>query len=351
MSNFETGLGIMSGTSLDGLDVALVKFEDKGKDDYDFQIIRAKTYDYPGKIRDLLISGPNLSGLELKKAELTYSKFIGEIVNEFCKDIETPDFVACHGHTIFHVPQEELTYQMLSGSTLAVITGLTTVCDFRSGDLAYGGQGAPLVPIGDELLFREYAACLNLGGFANISYSLPGKRIAFDICPVNIVLNELAMKLGHSFDKDGKIARSNQVDKVLLKKLNTISFYSQSGPKSLGREWVQAEITPLLSGTTEMLIATFTEHAAYQIGKIIKDRVAQGKILCTGGGTHNNFLLERIALHAEREIEPPSSEWIDFKEALIFAFLGKLRLDSKPNILGSVTGADRNSCGGAVYLP
>ena len=351
MVKFNRGLGIMSGTSLDGLDIAEVAFltNPGGKDS--FKIISAQTYRYPKEIASLLSSAPQLDGTNLQKSEITYTRFVAQKVNQFLDDKEEVNFIGCHGHTVFHNPNEGYTYQMIDGGLLASSTGIRTVCDFRSTDLALGGQGAPLVPIGDEILFSQYAACLNLGGFANISFKSSGKRKAFDICPVNIVLNEIALRLGLEYDEGGKMARSTAPDGSLLEILNSNAFYSMTGPRSLGREWVESNISNLLKGNPKILLATFTEHAALQIGKIISREVPSGDVLCSGGGVHNHFLIERISLHAKRNLFIPSKEIIDFKEALIFALLGKLRLEENTNCLSAVTGAERNSCSGAVYLP
>ncbi|MGZ4116261.1 MAG: anhydro-N-acetylmuramic acid kinase, partial [Bacteroidia bacterium] len=239
------------------------------------------------------------------------------------------------------------------GSAIAARCKLPVVCDFRSLDVVLGGQGAPLVPVGDKLLFSEYDFCLNLGGFANISYEHKGERIAYDICPVNIVMNPICEQLGKPFDDKGEIARSGMLSNYLLNEFNQIGFYKAlaDSPKSLGKEWVIKNIDPLLN-TYELsendLLRTFCEHIAFQVGKALKNK-SKGKILITGGGAYNSFLIECIKQHTPHEIIIPDKKTIEFKEALIFAFLGVLRMRGEVNCLKSVTGATEDNCGGAIY--
>ncbi|NQV03341.1 MAG: anhydro-N-acetylmuramic acid kinase, partial [Bacteroidia bacterium] len=265
--------------------------------------------------------------------------------------------------------------QIGKGAAIAAETGLPVVCDFRSTDVALGGQGAPLVPIGDQLLFTDYHYCLNLGGFANISFVQEGKRIAYDICPANMVLNTLANQAGQAFDDNGNMARSGKILPGLLESLNHLSYYHQPAPKSLGKEWVESTINPLLDpliqhpatlslrgaeaarepkqerrgNKIQDLLHTFCEHIAIQAGNNTGiNRV--DKLLITGGGAMNSYLVERIRHYAAPQIILPDLQTIHFKEALIFAFLGLLRWRNEINILSSVTGAKRDSVGGAIYL-
>ena len=338
----------MSGTSLDGIDVALCKFSDR----HTFDLMNFRTVSYPDEWKNKLQSAHSLSALNLRLLEIEYSKFTAHIVLELLKETaQTVDFIACHGHTIFHQPENNLTYQMLDGSILATLSGITTVWDFRSGDMALGGQGAPLVPIGDALLFGEYEACLNLGGFANMSYEKAGKRIAYDISPANLLLNELANREGLDYDKNGDLARSGKIVQPLLKKLNSLEFYATPPPKSLGREWLEEKINPFIkNGSTNDLLATAVVHISDQVSYALNQSAASGKVLVTGGGAHNTYLMECISRKSHLKIEIPSAEIIDAKEAIVFALLGKLRLENKINILSSVTGASRDSCGGAVHV-
>jgi anhydro-N-acetylmuramic acid kinase len=283
-----------------------------------------------------------------------YGTYLGNQLNEFLKNQHIkPMLVASHGHTIFHQPDKKLTFQLGDGNCIAAACGITTISDFRSMDVALGGQGAPLVPIGDELLFGEYDLCLNLGGFANISFRTDHKRIAFDICPVNFVLNLLAASLGEEYDAEGCIAAAGKIDQKLLNTLNSLEYYRTPHPKSLGREWVENHVFSALEGSDLSIhdkMCTFVEHIALQCGNIINPASRTGmKLLVTGGGAHNDFLVKQIARHSNVHIVVPDKLTIDYKEALIFAFLGLLRLLGKVNCLSSVTGASRDSCGGVMH--
>ncbi len=349
-----TVLGIMSGTSLDGLDLALCEFEVYGLG-FRYKIKAAKTLDYSVVWKKRLTDVKNAGAEDYFALHATYGRFIAEEVKVFMKASGViPDALASHGHTVFHQPAKGFSTQIGCGATIAVHTGITTVCDFRSVDVANGGQGAPLVPIGDQLLFNEYEACLNIGGIANISFTdKTGKRVAYDLGIANMLLNYLAEKMGLSYDKGGKLARAGKVDANLLSELNGLDYYTQKGAKSMGREWFEKEIKTRIDAsalTTEDLLSTCTEHVACQIAKELSEKNI-GKVLVTGGGAFNTFLLERLRAQTTSEIVLPRDEIINFKEALIFAFLGYLRLTEKTNTLHSVTGAKTNSIGGAVYLP
>lgn len=347
-------IGLMSGTSLDGLDIAYCRFV-KIEDSWEYKIIAAKTIQYPKLLRKKLISAPFLSGLDLTMLDAELGRYFGSQVKKFIKknNLKKPDFIASHGHTIFHQPHKGFTLQIASGAYIAAMAEIPVVCDFRTLDVALGGQGAPLVPIGDELLFHQFEYCLNLGGFANVSLKKNKKRIAFDICPVNIVLNEIASRLGKAYDRNGLIAKRGKINEVLFKQLNELNFYRQKAPKSLGKEWSDIYILPLLNQSKlseEDLMATYVEHIAFQIAKALKAKKEE-KILITGGGAYNAYLIERIAYYTKAKIIIPESKIIEFKEALIFAFLGLLRWAGKVNTLKSVTGAKKDVCSGVIYLP
>ncbi|MDA3779527.1 MAG: anhydro-N-acetylmuramic acid kinase [Bacteroidales bacterium] len=348
MNNY-TAIGIMSGTSLDGLDIALVKFT---KDNaWSFTVLKSETYNYSDKLKTLLSSAENLSAREFLLFHNSYGKYIGEIVNVFLKDEEIkPSLIASHGHTIFHQAEKNFTFQIGNGAVIAKETGITTVSDFRTLDIALNGQGAPLVPIGDKFLFSEYDYCLNIGGFANISFQKNNKRIAFDICPANIITNYLCNKIDREYDNKGGIGRSGLVNKKLLTELNNIKFYLQKGPKSLGKEWLIKEFIPIIEKydiSVADILRTLYEHIAIQIA-CISNSSEKKKILVTGGGAYNEFLIERIKHHSKNNIVLPSKNIIDFKEAIIFAFLGILRSRNEINTLSSVTGALRDSSGGVI---
>ena len=337
-------LGLMSGTSLDGLDLCLVQFEGSGG--LNWKILKAETRPYDAKLVMKLKNAHLNSDKEIQLLDQDVGERFAKDCEEFLEELHV-DLVASHGHTIKHRP--DLGYTLQIGDSKAIQTKLKcpVIYDFRTQDIELGGQGAPLVPIGDELLFGEYDFCLNIGGFANFSTRVDSKRIAADICPVNVVLNTLAEKLGRSYDDKGLIARVGNVDYDALEKLNELGFYSASLPKSLGREWVDREIWPILKSAElieEDALATFTEHAAIQIAKM----VSHGRALFTGGGVKNEFLIERIREHSTAQIEIPSPQLVDFKEALVFALLGLLRVHSQINVLASVTGAKQDHISGQI---
>ena len=228
--------------------------------------------------------------------------------------------------------------------------GHTIVCDFRVQDVLLGGQGAPLVPVGDQLLFPQFDYCLNLGGFANISTVIEGERKAYDICAVNTVLNFLAGKLNLPYDEDGRLAASGEVIVELLATLNDLSFYSEKPPKSLGMEWVEREIIPLLDPGQPIpsLMKTYVLHAAEQISKEVGNR-SKDTVLVTGGGAYNSFLIDELKKRTSAQICIPSEEVVNFKEALIFAFLGVLKLRGENNVLCSVTGASKDHSSGKIF--
>lgn len=342
-------VGAMSGTSLDGLDLAAVEFR-RIENRWNFSIIAAETVKYSNEWEEKLRTAPEFPGEKLIELHNIYGKFTGQQINRFIKFHQlTPDLIASHGHTVFHQPEKGFTFQAGNGACIAAETGITSVADFRTGDVALGGQGAPLVPVGDHLLFSEYGSCLNLGGFANISFEKNGKRIAFDICPVNFILNDLTLKLGKTYDENGKLGRQGTIDNQLLEKLNKLKFYSQSPPKSLGKEWMDSYFFPVIEESNLSVqdkLRTVYEHIAVQIAKAAP---SEGKMLVTGGGAFNSFLLERFRQHLKCEIVIPSSEIINYKEALIFAFLGLLRFLGEVNCYASVTGARRDSSAGMVF--
>ena len=283
-------IGLMSGTSLDGLDIAYVEFT---KDDgWKFDIIQCQTIAYEQELSDKLRNASQLSAFELKRLDIAYGKWIGEKVRIFMEEHSiSPDLVASHGHTVFHQPELGLTLQIGDGYQIMLQTATKTICDFRSLDVANGGQGAPLVPIGDQLLFSEYDICLNLGGFSNVSMEYDGKRIAFDICPVNTVLNHLSSQLGHDFDQNGDIAKSGKVNTDLLEKLNALAYYKQYPPKSLGIEWVEKQVFPLLANDkTENLLSTFCQHVSEQVVAVVPEKLSvEGRIPKMLGNSKTTF--------------------------------------------------------------
>lgn len=344
-------IGMMSGTSLDGMDLTAVEFQlTNGK--WSFTILASETLPYNEIWVKKLQNAPTLSGEKLIELHSDYGIFIGNQVNNFIKKTGfKPDIISSHGHTVFHQPKKHFTFQLGNGADIAASTGLTTIADFRTGDVALGGQGAPLVPVGDQLLFPEFNYCLNLGGFSNISFEKHNQRIAFDICPTNFILNYFAEKQGLEFDKNGELGKQGKITADLLNGLNNILFYKQKPPKSLGREWVENIFFPVLHSSKisdSDKLRTVYEHIAQQIGSTTSK---SGKMLITGGGANNKFLVERIKIYSRADLVIPSKEIVDFKEALIFAFLGVLKITNQINCLSSVTGAIKDSCSGIVFSP
>jgi anhydro-N-acetylmuramic acid kinase len=345
-----TVLGVMSGTSLDGLDLALCGFSAEGNI-YSYSILKAQTIPYTRERKEKLFNAKNASALQYFHLNHLYGKYIAGEIHNFLKDCaQKPAAIASHGHTVFHQPGSGFTAQIGCGATIAAQTQITTVCDFRSLDVANGGQGAPLVPVGDELLFGKYAACLNLGGIANISFSKNGVRHAFDICFVNMALNFLSEKLGKAFDENGALAASGKNDAKLLSELKrTVS----SGKKlSLAREQFEATVIPLLAEfhiPPENKLATFCHFVCDEVCDVLQ-KEELSDVLITGGGAYNTFLIDLIREKFKGEVIIPNDKTIQFKEALIFAFLGYLRLNQQVNTLKQVTGAHTDSIGGAVYF-
>ena len=344
-------IGLMSGTSLDGIDLVYVKFDKK--DAKYFSIIASDTISYSDYWREKLKLAIDFCKDKIKDLDISYGKLLGEEINLFIKKnkIKIIDFIASHGHTILHQPDDGITLQIGNGRVISDLTNQQVICDFRTQDVKLGGQGAPLVPIGDELLFANYDFCVNLGGFANVSFKEKDKRVAFDICPVNIVLNHYVEKLGFEYDDKGKIAFGGKINTVLLQKLNALEFYKKTPPKSLGMEWVQEKILPIIDEfETDIpsILRTFIEHSSIQIGKIIYENES---VLLTGGGVFNDFLIRRLEFHSKRKVKIPSSKLINYKEALIFAFLGLLRAENQVNCLKSVTGATKNHSSGVIFNP
>ena len=346
----------MSGTSLDGVDLAYCHFV-KENSTWKFEIRSAITIEYSTLWKKKLSTLHSQDALLFANTQAEYGHYLGILVNDFIgKNKLSVDFIASHGHTIFHQPQHIFTSQIGDGAAIAAECGLPVVCDFRSKDIALGGQGAPLVPIGDQQLFSQYDFCLNFGGIANISFDLKKSRIAFDVCPCNIVLNYFSAQLGKEYDDGGKIAATGKLNESLFKQLNALPFYAIHSQKSLGREDIEGDFFPLLNSSeisVEDKLNTFCEHIAFQVSNVIKNsrpETGNNKLLITGGGAFNSYLVSRIRELSGIEIIIPDETIIQFKEALIFAFLGVLRWRGEVNCLKSVTGARVDSVSGAIYL-
>jgi anhydro-N-acetylmuramic acid kinase len=347
-----TALGMMSGTSLDGLDLAIVEFEQQASK-WKFNMLKSTTIAYSPELKQQLDTAQQWNAEEFLKLHDRYGRFLGEEARKFiASSTNKVDVIASHGHTVFHQPENHFTFQIGNAAHIAAITGITTVADFRTLDVALGGQGAPLVPIGDRLLFAEYGICLNLGGFANLSVEENGQRMAYDISAFNYVLNYLSKQKGFDFDRDGNMGREGHADQNVVALLDKLPFYKQTPPKSLAREWVEKEIYPLLKRfplSVEDLLSSYYEHISSEIAKEI-DALNKSSVLITGGGAYNSYFIDLLKAKSKTAVYIPGKQVIDFKEAIIFAFLGVLRLSEQINTLKSATGATKDSIGGAVFF-
>lgn len=355
-------IGVMSGSSLDGLDIAFVEFQEQGGK-WTYEINEADCYPYTTEWTEKLKNAINLPAREYQLLHTAYGHYIGQEVNRFIESHQLHykvAVVASHGHTTFHMPASQMTAQLGDGAAIAAKTQLPVVSDLRALDVAFGGQGAPIVPIGEKMLMNDFTYFLNIGGIANISLNAE-EYVAFDVCPANRVLNMLANDAGKPFDEDGKIAASGNVHDELLNQLNKLAYYSQPYPKSLANDFGTDIVYPLIKSAGLSIpdaIRTFSEHVALQICNALSSLNIQQpvpgnkKLLVTGGGALNTFLVNRLAelLRVENiEVVVPDTKLVNYKEALIMAFIGVLRWRQEYNVLASVTGASRNSIGGALW--
>lgn len=345
-------IGVMSGTSLDGIDLAHLFFSVKGNH-WTFEILETQTVPYTVDWINRLKNAVDFSDAELQDLNRDYTQLLGKTIAGFIAEnqIENLDAVCSHGHTILHQPQNGFTLQIGNLPEIAKIVGQTVVCDFRVADVQLGGQGAPLVPIGDRILFADYDYCLNLGGFSNVSFEHDGKRIAFDISPVNTVLNFYANRLGFDYDDRGTIAQSGKINDTLLTQLNALDFYQKTFPKSLGFEFVKQTVLPLMERFDMAIpdkMKTFCEHIAQQTALALPNK--KNKMLITGGGAYNDFLIGRLQHYLpEMQLVIPEKKILEFKEALIFGLLGVLRLRGEVNVFSSVTGSKHDHSSGNVF--
>lgn len=347
-----TVLGVMSGTSLDGIDLARIVFTVRDNK-WEFEILESKTVSYSPQWLNKLKTALSLSQQDLVQLDIDYTQLLATVITDFIteKQLITLDAICSHGHTILHQPQNGYTLQIGNLPVIAKLTNNTVICDFRVQDVQLGGQGAPLVPIGDQILFSDYDYCMNLGGFSNISFVENEQRVAFDISPVNTVLNHYAALLGFDYDDQGLLAKSGTCKNDLLEELNELPFYKKSYPKSLGFEFVKETVLPLMERykiPAEDKLNTFIKHVAYQVSLALPTKT--GKMLVTGGGAYNTFLIETIQEQVPTmEVIIPERKTIEFKEALIFGFLGVLKLRDETNVLSSVTGAKHDHSSGKIY--
>lgn len=348
MKKHYQAVGVMSGSSLDGIDLAWCEFvEENGL--WSYNIREARTIQYSTQMQQRLAEVMQGSALDLARLHRDLGRSIGQECAALLKG-EKVDVIASHGHTIFHKPDEGLTTQVGCGAQIAALSGTNTVTDFRTVDVALGGQGAPLVPLGEELLFPQHKVFLNIGGICNVALHREDRIMGYDVCIGNQALNYLAEEAGERYDAEGAIARSGVLNGALLQSMNALPFHQQAPPRSLGREWFTADILPLIKNPSIPLpdrMRTVVEHIAVQLAAALKG--INSKCLVSGGGAYNTFLMDRIRELSGAEIAIPESSVVEFKEALIFALLGVLRLRDEPTALASVTGAKRDCVGGAVY--
>ena len=349
MTNSINIVGLMSGTSVDGLDICYVSFDNHDPSKY--EIIDCETVNYDDNLKIKLKNIIKLDNNQIKQIDDEFGEFIGLSVIKFINKnkLHKPDLISSHGHTVFHEPEFNKTLQIGNGEIINKITKIKTVNNFREQDIQLGGQGAPLVPIGDKLLFYDYKYCLNLGGFTNISVKDSRTIFAYDICPLNTVLNHYANKLGYEFDLGGKLSKKGVINIDLFNELNDLDYYKKSYPKSLGLEFVIENIFPITEKykIKEVdILATYIKHASFQIKRNIDDG---SKVLLTGGGTYNNNLIKALNHDSKINFIVPDKTIINYKESLIFALLGYLKINGKVNCLRSVTGASNDHSSGDIY--
>lgn len=347
----------MSGTSMDGLDVSYVTYTKSKNNEWSFEVLYTESYSYEDEFILELKNATQLNVPDMLQLDKKIGHLYSLKVNQFIKknkiDKLSIDAIASHGQTIFHQPEKGFTYQIGCGTTLSFLTGIKVVNDFRTKDVVAGGQGAPLVPIGDFKLFNSFAqSFLNIGGISNVSFVKNNEIIAFDICPGNLPLNKIVESKGLKYDKNGQLSKAGEINFFLLDLLNKLDYYSQSAPKSLGTEWLENHFYPLIKfdRDIENNLRTVVEHIAIQIGTVLNEQKLKS-VLITGGGAKNSFLIEKIKKYFDGEVILPTEEIIDFKEAIIFGFLGALYLENEPNTINSVTGASRDVVGGILHTP
>lgn len=356
-SPFFYAIGLMSGSSLDGLDICFVQFQ-KEDEKFKYEILQAEGIEYSDLFRENLRNAANLTAFEYARLHTELGKYFGATTANFIKKnkIKQLDFICSHGQTIFHQPSLGFTAQIGCGAQIAAQTNCKVIGDLRTSDVAYGGQGAPIVPITEHYLFSDYTAFLNIGGIANISYKKNQTTTAYDVCAANTLLNYFALQKNLPYDKDGQLARNGKIIPELLGALNEIAFCKTIAPKSLGTEHIFKEWIPLFEkydNTIEDKLSTAVEHIAFQVGQSVRllSVAADERLFVTGGGALNTFLVERIQHHSAAKVVVPDVNTVQYKEALAMAFIGLLRLLELPNCLSSVTGATKDAIGGAVYLP
>jgi anhydro-N-acetylmuramic acid kinase len=352
-------IGVMSGSALEGLDIIFAEFH-ISSGAWQYTVQAAECYPYTDDWREKIRTAGSLSSIDYLALHAEFGHYIGEQVNRFIEAHQLQykvQLVVSHGHISFHLPEKKLTAQLGEGASIAAVTGINVVSDLRVMDVALGGKGAPLFPLGEKLLFSEYACFLNIGSIANITFHEPGGVIAFDVCPANRILNMLAAQSGKAYDDGGKMAKAGEVKPELLKILNGLEYYSMPYPKSLTSDFASDVIYPLVRGAgVNDAMRTVVEHIAVQTANAVSQLNKGGaplKLLITGGGANNSFLVSRIQSLLEPlnvEAVLPDPYIVDFKESLVVALLGILRWREENSALAEITGASRDSIGGAVWI-
>lgn len=351
-------IGLMSGSSLDGLDMVHTSISYvSGK--WEFEINHSACIPFPEELYNSLKKANSLSIPEFSVLNTEFGKFMAEEINKFKEEhhlLHKIHFIASHGHTVYHHPEKNTSVQIGDGATIAALTGYPTISDLRNMDVALGGQGAPIVPVADRLFFKSYEYCLNLGGIANITINKEN-LLAFDICPANQLLDKLASDRNLPFDENGNLASRGNVNFELLDQINKLPYYAKPAPKSLHNDFSKEILILLKQETTENALATAVTHICQQITNGLKPYSSHSfeKILVTGGGAFNSYLINELRNHISAadlniEIVVPNEELIQYKEALAMALIGVLRWREEENVFSSVTGASRNSIGGALWL-
>lgn len=339
------GLGIMSGSSLDAVDAIIVDISAT-----QYHIIEKVAIPIPEKLKDGLRQSADLPLKDYLLLESEYSTFLAyAMLHNFKSDY---DYIAVHGHTTHHFPEEVISNQMVNGAILSALTKKKVITDFRVGDIALGGKGTPMVTMAEKHLFKGYDYYLNLGGIANVSIAADWS--AYDICPCNQLLNYLAAKVDLDYDAEGKLSRTGKIDSILYNALGAFSYYQEPSPKSIDNNWIKENYIPLLDSVIHVpeALHTSVKWIADQIDGSLEPLSVPGSLFITGGGTHNNFLVEEISNRVQKKnisVVIPDLDIIDFKEAILMAYLGYLRISNQPNLLHTVTGASTNSIGGAIY--
>lgn len=347
--------GIMSGTSLDGIDVAIVELPKA-------RTVKFVSVPYPAKIRERLLAVSNSVTHTSEISRLNYE--IAELYAKAVKRAGKVDLIGCHGQTIYHEGRRN-TLQIGEAAVLAERTGVPVVSNFRARDIAAGGQGAPLVPYVDYQLFRHpkrMRVALNIGGIANITVIPAGARpdqvVAFDTGPGNMVIDALAREASGgkwNYDRDGRIAASGKLDRGLLDELLRDPYYRRRPPKSAGREQYGTEFVTRLKASGASLrdlVATATVLTASTIAMAV-DRFTRGplELIVSGGGSHNPQILRHLsALLPQARVGSSGDFGVDpdAKEAIAFAILAYATWRGRPSNLPSATGARRPALLGSV---